>query len=107
MSRALKYILFGLVAMVFVAIVAILYRMFLQFNQKEIKVYVKEQADRYKDKAAAYRIILDGVEFILSSHNLTQQVLRSARATNTDKEQELVNAAINQCIAFKYLSAQS
>jgi len=107
MSTNLRYILMGLVTLVTVALVAILYRMFLQFNQKEIQVYVREQADKYKDKAAAYRIILDGVQYILSSHNLTQQVLRSSRATGTDKEQELVNAAINQCIAFKYLPANS
>lgn len=107
MSTSLRYLIMGLVAIVTVAIVAIVYRMFLQFNQSEIRVYVREQAERYKDKAAAYRIIMDGVEYILSSHNLTQQVLRSSRATGTDKEQELVNAAINQAIAFRYLPAKS
>lgn len=107
MSTALKYTLMALVALVTVAIAAIAYRMYLQFNQQEIRVYVREQAARYKDQAAAYRIIMDGVEYLLGSHNLTQQVLRSSRATGTDKEQELVNAAINQCIAFKYLPAQS
>lgn len=105
MSTTLKYTVFALIALVTVAIAAIVYRMYLQFNQSEVRIYVREQADRYKDKAAAYRIIMDGVEYILSSHNLTQQVLRSARATGTDKEQELVNAALNQCVAFKYLNA--
>jgi len=107
MSASLKYILFGLIALVTVTIGFIIYRMFFQFNQDEIKIYVREQAARYKDAAASYSVIMAGVEHILGSHNLTQQVLRSAASSGTDKEQELVNAAINQCIAFNYLPAQS
>jgi hypothetical protein len=104
MSTNLKYILITLTVLVFGAVAMIIYRMFFQFNEKEIHTYIMEESAKYgKDSAAVASIIAEGVEYILSSHNLTQQVLRSARGSNTDPEQELVNAAINQCIAFNYL----
>lgn len=105
MSKSLKFIIIALVALIGAAITIIIYRMFFQFDMKEVAVYVDEEAAKYgPKKLAAAAIIMDGVEHILSSHNLCQQVLRSARATGTDKEQELVSAAINQCKAFRYLS---
>lgn len=82
----------------------ILYRIFWQFNDKDVKTYIDEQARKYVgNEAKAAQIIKDGVEHILSSHNLTQQVLRSAKASNTPREMELVNAATAQCRAFGYI----
>jgi hypothetical protein len=107
MSTKLKYLVYGLSALVVCIIAAVVYRMFFQFNWTEIDVYAKEEAEKYPDKAAAYRLIIDGVENILSSHKKTQQVLTSARATKTDREQELVNAAINQCYAYNYFARKA
>lgn len=105
MSKSLKIIMISLVALVAAVIGVIIYRMFFQFDMKEVAVYVDEEAAKYGPKKRdAACIIMDGVEHILSSHNLCQQVLRSARATGTDREQELVSAAINQCKSFRYLS---
>jgi hypothetical protein len=104
MSKTLKYAIIAIIALILVTIACIVHRMFFQFDSKEIKEYVREEAEKYGDKQAAYALIMDGVEYILGSHNLTQQVLKSARASKTDKEQELVHAAIQQCKAFKYLS---
>lgn len=104
MSTKLKYILITLLVLVVLVIAAVVYRMFFQFDQNEIRIYIREESAKYGPNAAAvYNIIMEGVEYVLSSHNLTQQVTRSARGTNTDPEQELVNAAINQCISFGYL----
>lgn len=103
MSNTLKYIIIGLSVILLAVIAFIVYRMFFQFDSKEIRIYVNEEASKYADKATAYSLIMDGVEHILSSNNLTQQVLKTARATNTDKEQELVHAAVNQCKAYNYL----
>lgn len=103
MSKSLKYILIGLVAIIFVVVCVIIYRMFFQFSAKDIKAYVNDAASKYKDKEAVYMIIMDGVEHILGSHNLTQQVLKTAKATGIDKEQELVSVAVQQCKAYGYL----
>lgn len=103
MSKQFRYILIAITALVTVIVALVIYRMFFQFNWKEIQVYVREEAAKYSNPGAAAEILTDGVEHILNSHNLTQQVLRNARATKTDKEQELVNAALNQCIAYNYL----
>lgn len=103
MSNNLKYILIGLIALITVVVGIVIYRMFFQFSASDIKEYANDEAVKYKDRDAAYQIIMDAVEHILSSHNLTQQVLRSARSTGTDKEQELVAAAIQQCKLFNYI----
>lgn len=104
MSTTLKYILITLAALIVAVIAAVIYRMFFQFNASEIRIYAREQAQKYGAASQdAYDLIMDAVDYILSSHNLTQQVLTSAKASNIDLEQELVNAALNQCISFKYL----
>lgn len=104
MSKSLKYIAIGLVAIIAVVVFIIIYRMFFQFSAKDIKAYANDAASKYKNKEAAFAVIMDGVEHILSSHNLTQQVLKTAKATGIDQEQELVAAAVQQCKAYSYLS---
>lgn len=105
LPKFLKYTLLILGVILIAVIAVIIYRLFFQFSAKDINEYINEEAAKYQDKEAAYKIIKDGVEYILGSHNLTQQVLKSAKVTKTDKEQELVNAAVNQCKAFNYLPA--
>jgi hypothetical protein len=103
-SKALKFITIGLIALIIITVCVIVYRMFFQFSAKDIKAYANDAASRYKNKEAAFAVIMDGVEHILSSHNLTQQVLKKASITGIDKEQELVAAAVQQCKAYSYLS---
>ncbi len=100
-----KNIVICLVALLFICVAVIVYRMYFLFNQNEIKIYVLDECEKYTDKTAAYNIIMDAVDYILSSHNLTQQVLASAKASNADRNQELVHAAIMQSKNFNYLPA--
>lgn len=106
MSANLKYILIALVALVVGTIAVIMYRMFWQFDQKDIHIYAKEEAAKYKDPSGVYAIILEGVNHVLASHSYSNQILTTAKKTGTDKEQLLVQAAVNQCIAFGYLPAK-
>ncbi len=103
MSTKLKYLAYGILFLVIATFFVVIYRMFFQFNMNEIRVYVRDEAIQYANPAAVSTIIMEGVEHILASHFYTQQVLRVAAETGTDKEQVLVNAAINQCVSFKYL----
>jgi len=106
MSKILntKNLIIAVVAFLFVLVAVVIYRMFLQFNSKDIAIYIDEEASKYnEDRQTAFKLIQDGVEHILSSHNLTQQVLKSSRASKTPKEQELVHAAIMQCKSLGYL----
>lgn len=98
-----KNLLIAITLFVVVLLAVIFYRMFMQFNGKDVAIYIEEAAKAYDDKAMASKIILDGVEHILSSHNLTQQVIKSSKASKTPKEQELVHAALMQAKAFGYL----
>jgi hypothetical protein len=101
-----KNIIIGLVVILLIAMAFVAYRLFWQFNSKDVSDYINEEADKYgTDKAAVAQVIRDGVEHILASHNLTQQVLRSAKGSGVPKEQELVHAAIMQCKSFGYLAA--
>lgn len=103
MSKSLKYILIGLIVLIAVTMAVIIYRIFFQFNNELVKRYVMTEAVKYKDKDAAFAIIMDGVEHILGSHNLTQQVLKTAAANKSGKEQELVHAAIMQSKSLDYI----
>ena len=61
MSTNLKYIVWVLVALIAVVVMFIIYRMFLQFSAKDIKAYANDAAVKYKNKEAAFAIIMDGV----------------------------------------------
>lgn len=97
----------AVIALIFVGVILLfvaMYRMFWQFKDSEVKTYIDEEASKFgADKAKVAAILKDGVEYILSSHNLTQQVIKSASASNTPKELELVQAAAKQCRAFGYI----
>ena len=100
-----KNLLIALVLTVSIAVGFVIYRMFFEFKSKDVKDYIKEEADNYKgSEVTAFAIIQDGVQHILSSHNLTQQVLRSAKQSGTPKEQELVHSAIMQARAYGYIA---
>lgn len=101
--KILKYIVIVLAVAVIIISAIIIHRLFFQFKTKDVNAYINDEAEKYQDKNEAYRIIHEGVQYILSSHNLTQQVLNIAKANKSTNEQELVHAAINQCKAFKYL----
>jgi type IV secretory pathway VirB4 component len=92
-----KNILIAIVLFFTVLICIVIYRMFFQFNSKDISIYIDEEASKYEDKAKVFGVIQDGVEHILSSHNLTQQVLKTAKYNKVAPEQLLVHAAIMQC----------
>ncbi len=99
-----KNLLIAVVLVVAVAVTLIIYRMFFQFKSKDISIYIDEEAVKYgPDRAKVYGIIQDGVEHILASHNLTQQVLKTAAGNNIPKEQVLVHAAIMQCQVNGYI----
>lgn len=99
-----KNILIAIVLFFTVLICFVVYRMFFQFNSKDISIYIDEEASKYKDdKAKVYGLIQDGVEHILSSHNLTQQVLKTGKGSNIPIEQVLVHAAIMQCQTNGYI----
>lgn len=107
MSNSLKIIIYSLVAIVAIAMIVIVYRIFFEFDNNEVKAYAKDQADKYGDKKAAYNIIIEGVNHILSSHNQTLQVKQIAKASNTSREMELVNAAVNDAISKGYLQREN
>lgn len=107
MSSSLKYVLIGLTVLILGVIAFVIYRVFFEFNLTSVQEYIKEEALKYpsQNQADVYNIIMEGCQFILRDHSLTNQVLTVAKSSGIDKEQELVFAAVNQCKSLNYIKA--
>ena len=100
-------IIVGLIALTLI-IAYIVYRMYFEFKGSDVKGYIKDEANKcIGNEDSAYSIIQDGVKHILSSSSLTDQVIKTAKLNGTSKEQELVHAAVMQCISLGYIGDQS
>lgn len=102
-SKGLKITLIAVVIVLVVIASFVAYRLFFEFNKKTIEGYIIAGTADYSDKATASRIMRDGVQHILSSKSLTDQVKEYAKASNIPCEKALVDAAILQAKAYGYL----
>ena len=100
-----KLLIYALIILLLVVIMIAVYRYFFQFNNKLVKEYIADEANKYKNTKEVNQLITDGVKHILKSSNLTKQVLADAKNSGTEKEQELVYAAVMQCKLYNYLPA--
>lgn len=98
-----KLLMYALIVLILVLIMIAVYRYFFQFNNKLVKEYIKDESDKYANPKQVSELITDGVKHILSSSNLTKQVLLDAKNSGTEKEQELVYSAVMQCKLYNYL----
>ena len=89
--------------MLTIVVVMYVYRVFFEFNNRKVSEYIKMEADKYPDPATAYKVIHEGVMFVLNSRNLTSQVREIAADAKLSKERILVDSAINQCKALGYI----
>lgn len=97
-----------LITLLLIAVMAVyygLYRMYLQFNPQDVKDYITEASAKYdvNNRAAAYKIIQDGVKEILRDRLETRRVLIIAKVNGTPKELELVHAAVMSAKGYGYL----
>lgn len=105
MSKTVKILIIAALIVAFSAIVFGVYYRYFQFNDQDVKDYINEEVSKYDaDKqAGVYKIIVDGVENILSDKELTSQCLEKSKMYNTPKEMELVHAAVMQARNYGYL----
>ena len=103
LSKSQKNIALILLALLLVVVVMFVYRVFFEFNNKKVRSYIQQEANKYPDPVAAYKVINDAVMFVLTDRNLTSQVREIAAEAKMDKERILVDSAINQCKAFGYI----
>ncbi len=105
MSNKVKIFLIFL-AVAFVVIGgSIIYRLFLEFKNSDVRAYIAQEAAKYGDGVQATKIINDGVLHILSSYTLTKQVTDYCASTGVSKEQALVTAALLDAQSKGYLNA--
>ena len=105
MSKTVKILIIAALIVAFSAIVFGVYYRYFQFNQQDVKDYINEEVNNYpSDKqAGVYKIIVDGVENILSDRELVSQCIEKSKMYNTPKEMELVHAAVMQARNYGYL----
>lgn len=101
MTRIIRYIV---ILIVTIMIILFVYRNYLEFNNKAVKNFISDEADKYGDnKNEVFKILHDAAQHILADRNLTNQVRTMAKASGMPKEQVLVNAAIEQAKLYKYI----
>jgi hypothetical protein len=106
MSKKLKYAIIALVCLIFLLVAFVVYRMYFLFNRTKVKDYATAIANSYgasPDKV--YQLLIESCEYIKKSSDLVAQVKLSAEIEGIDREEALVNAALNQCISLGYLEA--
>lgn len=105
MSKKVKILIVAILIVALASIVFGIYYRYFQFNQQDVKDYINEEVEKYpQDKqAGVYKIIVDGVENILSDKQLVNQCLQKSKLYGTPKEMELVHAAVMQARNYGYL----
>lgn len=105
MSKTIKTLIIAALIVAFSAIVFGVYYRYFQFNQQDVKDYINEEVSKYdsEKQAGVYKIIVDGVDNILSDKELVSQCLEKAKMYGTPKEMELVHAAVMQARNYGYL----
>jgi hypothetical protein len=102
-SKSKMYLIIFLGVVLLTIVFIAVYRYFFQFNNKLVKEYITDESNKYKDSAEVKKLITEGVQYILKSGDLTNQVLVMAKQNGTEKEQELVYSAVMRCKEFNYL----
>lgn len=106
MSKKVKIFIVVALIVAFSAIIFGVYYRYFQFNQQDVKDYINEEVAKYPadQQPGIYKIIVDGVENILSDKELVSQCLEKSKLYGTPKEMELVHGAIMQARNYGYLS---
>ncbi len=105
MSNKVKIFLYILGAAFLVVIASIIYRLFFEFKNSDVKAYIAQEAVKYQNTVQATKIINDAVMHILGSYYLTKELRDYCAGTGIAKEQALVSAAIADANNRGYLTA--
>lgn len=103
-SKTGKIIFTGLVILLIAAIAYIVYKLFFQFKDSEVKKYIKEEAKQFENPEAVEKLLTQGCHDITFNNSATRQVLTSAEFSGLPREKELVHAALMTAIARGYLA---
>ncbi len=99
-----KYLIIGLIFIVFVLVSIVVYRIFFMFSKAKIEAYALAQAAATGHPDIAYQLIIEGAEYILKSADLTKQVKLLALFDNIENEKALVLTALQNCYASGFIA---
>jgi uncharacterized membrane protein YvbJ len=102
MKRTL--IIWTVVVVAIILVAVWVYRYFIEFKNSDVKSLIAAEASNYGDKKTATTIIHDSAKHILNSTSLTSQVRAYSNTKGIPKEKALVDAAVAQAQAYKYLN---
>lgn len=103
LTGKLKYVIYGLIALVFIMVLFVAYRMFFMFNRKKVEAYMETAANTTADPNTAYKVICEMVQSILKSQDECAAVKAMAMAEKVEPEQKLVETAVYKCYALGFL----
>ncbi len=93
-----------IIIVVFVVASIYIYRHFFEFNNTQVKKYITDDTAQYGNNAnTAYDIVHDAAMHILNNRSLIKQVRSYAAQTGMPKERVLINSAIGQAQAYRYI----
>lgn len=104
MSTRKKMIMAIVITIAVVVIGFYLYRHFLEFNNKKVEGYIKDEAMRYSDSDNAASIIRQGARDILGDRQKLMQLRKYAKASGLEKERALVQAATIAARNYGYIA---
>lgn len=106
-SKTGGYILTGICLLLVVGLVYIVWKVWFQFKDSLVKKYIDIEVSKYAgdQQITARKIITEGCHNILMSRSLTKQVTDTASDSGTERELELVHAAVKQATVYGYLEA--
>ena len=105
MKQKTKYLVFALIAIVFIILMFVMYRIYFMFNRAKIEAYATEQANLTASPNIAFQLIKEGCEHILKSQDLTKQVKLLAQIDGIELEEALVLTALNNCYASGFIAS--
>lgn len=103
MSKKQKIFLWIAGSVLAVIILSILYRLFWEFKNSDVKAFIAQEATKDPNPVQATKIITDSVLNILSSYSKTKGLRDFCAGTGISKEQALVTAAVKDANNMGYL----
>lgn len=105
LTGKLKYVIYGVLSLVFILVCFVAYRMFFMFDKKKVAGYVEQAANTTTDPNTAYKIINEMVQSLKKSQDATAAIRAMAIAEKVDKELKLVETALFKCYSLGFLEA--
>ena len=107
LTKPFKIALYVLLFLVALLAIMYAYRMFYLFNAAKVKSYATDAASKTGSPDLAYKLIIEGVEYIKASQDLTAQVKIKAEIEKIELEKAIVLVAFKNLQSSGYIGTDA